>query len=345
LLLSKKIANDLDAISRATAPLWRLLANSRIFITGGTGFFGKWLLFALDRANREGAGIKITVLSRNPRSFLRQYPELADATGINLLEGDVRSFRFPEGEFTHVIHGATDANASLNSENPLLMFDTIVQGTRRVLDFAVQCRAKHFLMISSGAVYGRQPRNLPRLPEHYTGGADIADPLSAYAEAKRAAELLAQLYLHQKELPVIIARCFAFVGPFLNLDIHFAIGNFIRDGLAGGPIVVKGDGTTIRSYMYAADLVVWLLTILLKGQNGAAYNVGSDEEISIAGLAEEVSRAFPQAPEVIIAGKTSPGVAPDRYVPDISLARAELGLEVHGSLAEAIKRTVMWHTL
>ena len=342
--MSKKINNDLDAILGATAPLWQQLANSRIFITGGTGFFGKWLLFTLMRANRElGTGIRITVLSRNPRSFLRQYPELSEDAGISLVEGDVRSFRFPDGEFTHVIHGATDASARLNSENPLLMFDTIVQGTRRVLDFAAQCRAERFLMISSGAVYGRQPRALPRFPEDYTGGPDIAAPSSAYAEAKRAAELMSQLYLYQKEVSIVIARCFAFVGPFLNLDIHFAIGNFIRDGLAGGPIVVKGDGTTIRSYMYAADLVVWLLTILLEGRPGAAYNVGSDEEITIARLAEEVSRAFPYAPEVVIAGKTSPGVAPDRYVPDISLARAELGLDVRVSLAEAIARTVRWH--
>ena len=339
----KRICHDLDEVSAGLRPLHDSLAGSRIFITGGTGFFGKWLLSACLWANVNlDAGIRLTVLSRNPQDFLQQYPEF-DTKEIAFCQGDIRDFVLPEEKYDYIVHGATDASARLNAENPLLMFDTVVQGTRRVLDFAVRSRARRMLLISSGAVYGRQPEWLTHVPETYPGGPDLGEPQSSYAEAKRAAELLAAIYMTQHGLPVLTARCFAFVGPYLNLDIHFAIGNFIRNGLNAEPIIVKGDGSTVRSYMYAADLVVWLLTILVNGKAGRAYNVGSNEGISIADLATMVSRTFAEKPAVNILGKRLSGTRVDRYVPDVSRARRELGLNVNSSLDESIRRTIDWH--
>src|SRR5207245_4908945 len=161
---------------------------------------------------------------------------LASHPAIQFHDGDVRSFEFPKGTFSHVIHAATEATARLYSEQPLLMFDIIVEGTRRTLEFARQCGARKFLLTSSGAVYGRQPPELTHVPEDYAGGPNPTEPRFGYAEGKRAADMLCALFAQQHGFETKIARGFAFVGPYLPLDIHFAIGNFIRDGMRGGPI-------------------------------------------------------------------------------------------------------------
>ncbi len=188
---------------------------------------------------------------------------------------------FPQGQFSHVIHAATEASAKLNGDAPLVMFDTIVDGTRRVLQFSLSHSVGRFLFVSSGAVYGNQPSHLTHISESFAGGPDPLDRASAYAEGKRAAELLCAVTA-SPSLETTVARCFAFVGPYMQLDAHFAIGNFIADALGGGPVHVKGDGSPFRSYLYASDLAVWLWTMLFKGRSGRAYNVGSEDALSIA---------------------------------------------------------------
>src|ERR1035437_7174328 len=227
---------DLNHILAHTQGLWDEFRGKRLFITGGTGFFGCWLLESLAWGNDKlGLNVKAKVFNRNPDAVARKAPHLAHHPAISFHIGDVRNFEFPEGPFSHVIHAATEASAKLNAENPLLMFDTIIEGTRHTLDFAVYVGAKKVLLASSGAVYGRQPPEMTHILEDYHGAPDPLDPKSAYGEGKRAAEMLCCLYARKHSLEPKIARCFAFVGPFLPLDTPFAIGNFIRDGLRGGP--------------------------------------------------------------------------------------------------------------
>ena len=337
-------SRDLDHVLEHTRDLWEELRGQRVFITGGTGFFGRWLLESLAWANdRLSLNASALVLSRNPDAFREKAPHLAGHPAIRFHLGDIRSFAFPEGRFSHIIHAATESSTRLNIVDPLHMFDTIVDGTRRALEFARHCGAPGFLLTSSGAVYGRQPPEMTHVPEDYSGAPDPADPRSAYGEGKRAAETLCTLFSKQYGIETRVARCFAFVGPHLSLDIHFAIGNFIRDGLKGGPIVVQGDGTPHRSYLYAADLAIWLLTILFRGERNRVYNVGSGESVSIAALAHMVAASFRPEVGVVVKGAANPGKAPERYVPSTARAKQELGLVPRISLPDAIARTIAFH--
>lgn len=337
------LADDLDHILGRTQPLWEEFRDARLFITGGTGFFGQWLLESVLWANqRFGLRTSAVVLTRDAAAFRRSAPELAANPSISLHTGDVARFSFPAGEFSHVVHmGSTSAVATFNHETPLAKFETIVRGTQHTLDFAVQCRARRFLLTSSGVVYGPQPPGMSHVPEEYGGGPEPTDPAGALGHSKRAAEFLTVAYGREHGFEAKIARCFSFLGPHLQLDIHYAIGNFIRDALDGRPIEVRGDGTPRRSYLYAADMVIWLLTILCKGEPGRPYNVGSEEDVTIADLAHRVARLAPSRVEVNIAGGRAPAsAAPDRYVPSTRRARLELGLEQTVSLDDAIARTL-----
>ena len=335
--------SNLDNVTKHILRFSKERRKVRLFLTGGTGFFGKWLLESILWMNRElDHPIEVLMLSRNPNSFLKKFPQFTNPE-IKFLQGDVRSFQFVDDKFDLVIHAATDASVQLNKENPLLMFDTIVEGTRRTLEFSRISGVKKFLFISSGDVYGTQPPELLKIPENYIGSPDPLDPQSAYGEGKRQAELLCTLYQKKYGSSVTIARCFAFIGPYLNLDIHFAIGNFIRDGILKQPIIVQGDGTPLRSYLFGTDLAVWLWMILLRGKAGCAYNVGSDQAISIVELATLVSQCFSPSPEVQILQKVKRDQPCARYIPDIQLAKKELGLQVYTNLKDSIENTIAWN--
>jgi dTDP-glucose 4,6-dehydratase len=196
--MENPLAEDLDHILEHTIGLWEELRGQNLFITGGTGFFGCWLLESFAWVNDQlKLGALATVLTRSPESFINKAPHLANHPTIRLIQGDVKSFEFPEGNFPYVIHAATESSAKLNIENPLLMFDTIVEGTRRVLEFARTHETRKFLLTSSGAVYGKQPPEITHIPEEYVGAPDMMDTGSAYGEGKRAAELLCTLYAKQ----------------------------------------------------------------------------------------------------------------------------------------------------
>lgn len=282
---------------------------------------------------------RITLLSRNPDHFIHHYSSLVDALDVTLFKGDVQHAESlpADKEFTHILHAATDSTTGL-SLTPLARYDQIVDGTRNILNLAVKGACPRVLIVSSGGVYGPQPTWLEAIPEDYLGFPDPMNPDNAYSVAKRAAEHLGAIYSDAFGLDVPVARCFSFVGPDLPLDAHFAIGNFIADVRAGRDIVIKGDGTPLRSYLDQRDLARWLTRLLFSGQSRRAYNVGSDQAISIADLAALVARLGGGRSGVRVLGKAPTGQASQRscYVPDITRARTELGLDVKYPLEEAV---------
>jgi nucleoside-diphosphate-sugar epimerase len=332
-------AGDVADVVDATASLWHEVRGEQIFFTGGTGFIGSWMLETfLAACERFDLRSSAMVLTRDASRFHARLPHVAGHDLIRIIQGGVRSFELPQGTFRFIFHGAAEASAQLNDTRPDDMRSTIVDGTRRTLAFAEKCDAQKILFVSSGAVYGVQPSEVEHVDESFE---PVNCPPSAYAEGKREAEELCGGWRGGAE--VKIARGFAFVGPRLPLDIHFAIGNFLRDALDRRPIHVRGDGTPMRSYLYASDLAVWLWTILFRGIALRPYNVGSEEALSISQIAERVASAVkPQLPVVIDEAPDTTRL-PARYVPSTRRARGELGVEPSVGLDDAIHRTLEWN--
>lgn len=343
--MKNPLSQDLEHILEHTKNLWEELRGKQIFITGGTGFFGCWFLETFIWVNRKlNLNAKALVLTRDYKRFQKKAPHLAESPEIKFHIGDVRDFVFPEGEFPYIIHAAaTSAEATFKGEDELEKLDTVVRGTKHTLDFALHCKAKKFLFTSSGAVYGRQPSYLTHISEDYIGAPLLSELSSVWGEAKRVAEFLCTYYFKKYGIETKIARCFSFVGPYLQLDIHYAIGNFIRDAIKGGPIEIKGDGTPLRSYLYAADLMIWLWTILFKGKPCFPYNVGSEREISIEELANLVAKCTGYPIEIRKAKKPDFNKPPSRYIPSTKRAQKELGLKETITLEEAIRKTFIYY--
>jgi nucleoside-diphosphate-sugar epimerase len=342
--MANPLASDLDHILSYSRSIWPELAGRRIFITGGTGFFGCWLLESLLWANDKlKLGAEVTVLSRDPSAFARKAPHLAGNGSVKMLAGDVRTLTPPDGKFDLVIHAAAESTrAALYAERPLEMLEAIVDGTRRMLEFARRCGAGKFLLTSSGAVYGVQDPSVSHVEEESRTGPVPCDLASVYGEGKRLAELLCAVY-NGTGLECKIARCFAFLGPYLPTNVHYAAGNFLADALEGRPINIQGDGTPYRSYLYAADLAAWLWTIAINGKPCRPYNVGSERAITIFELAQAVAAAADRPLGIRLARQPVPGQVPQRYVPSTRRARMELGLDEWVGLDEAIRRSLQWH--
>ena len=309
------------------------IEKKRIFLSGGTGFFGKNLLEYINILNANGLWDgELYLLSRTPDRFCHSNPELINLPKISFVKGDIRDFEYSSlPKFDYVIHAATETDNKFITEKPDEMYSIIVDGTKHILEMCAAKAVKRLLYVSSGAVYGVQPPDLLNIPEGHP-----CSPVNAYGKGKLDAESICLA----SNIDTVIARCFSFIGPHFPLDKHFAIGNFINNILNDEDINIQGDGSPYRSYMYASDLAEWLLTLLVKGKPGEAYNVGSDKAVSIADLAKVVCKySLSGNTQINIAEKIKDGTLPARYVPDVNKA-FKLGMEIKVSLQEGIKRTI-----
>jgi dTDP-glucose 4,6-dehydratase len=334
---------DLEHMASEARGIWHDLSGASILITGGTGFFGMWLAEGLLWANAAlGLGLTVTLLSRDGAAFLAgRGSHLRGHGALGVISGDVASFDPGARRFTHIVHAAVAAPHGHVAQHHI---ETALAGTARIVRLAADHGCEAVLLTSSGAVYRHpDPPAAGRDVEGPSGRQDYTGFRPAYAEAKRMAETMLAAGGEQYGFRCAIARCFAFAGAYLPLDGGLALGNFIRDALTGRDIVVAGDGTPLRSYLYAADLVVWLMTILTRGEDCRPYNVGGADTVSIAGLAREVAAAAGGGTQVIVQGRLAPGAAPDVYLPDLRRATAELGLRAAIDLPDAIRRTLAWY--
>jgi nucleoside-diphosphate-sugar epimerase len=337
-------AEDLEYILKKTEPLWAEFRDKSVFLTGGTGFVGTWLLQSFLYANHKyDLRAKISVLSRDSENFLAKHPQLKNVEALRFIQGDVREFKIPDGPVDFVIHAALDPAASAEKENALESLDVSYSGTRRVLELCRQKKISKYLYVSSGAVYGPQTAEVSNVEETSEDPKKFEPGSSAYGNGKCLGEWLSRETGLLFDFEVKIARCFAFVGPELPLDGHYAVGNFIRDVLSGTDIRIKGSGMQVRSYMYAADMAVWLWTILLKGKAGEAYNVGSSESRTLRQLAETLVETQSNKLKIHVENQSSPNLSGSRYVPSTRKARHDLDLDAFVNIESALQKTLTYY--
>ena len=328
---------------------WHQAQGSRFFVTGATGFLGYWLLSLFDYANKQGAHIQVNVLVRDSLRAKQHYPHLFAQPWLTAIEGSLESLpQLSQGgliqPFQYCIHAAADVQTGHTAQQHVDAFQRGLAGVNALLGLINQQDSCKVLVLSSGAVYGVQPPNLMAIPEDYAGAPSTAVPATAYGQLKRVAEWLLSAGITGAN-QIGFARIFALLGPHLPLDQHFAVGNFIHAALSGKPILISGDGTPLRSYLYVADACVWLIR-QLANQNlqGSFLNVGDQRPVSIFQLAQIVSETVgPCEVQLACTPNRTNLQSPARYVPDVSKAHRLLKVESWTDLRQGILKTYAWN--
>lgn len=320
------------------------LRAKNLYIAGGTGFLGTWLLELLKVLNEDHAfGTRVTVFSRNSSPFREKRPHLANATWLRFEDGDIRFLADLPHDTHFVIHAAALTDRRLFSSQPTLVAETNSLGTARILKACLLLEnLEKFVLVSSGLVYGGQPWEVERIDEDFAGPLRCDEIRSVYAESKRMAEVFAQAAISESKLPVVVVRPFAFVGPYQSLELPWAVTDFIRDCFTGGPIRIMGDGSTVRSLLYASDFAWNVLVAAARGRVRASYNLGSPEPVDLLRLATLITQYFSPAPEILTRVGQS-GHEQNRLVPDIRRAERDLDFRVTVPLDEALHKTIQWH--
>ena len=311
-----------------------------LLIIGGSGFFGKSILDSYRRGLLRPWEIdSLIIVARNATMLAQTNRDILDAT-VQLINADISNcLTLPRVDF--VIHAAASSDANNYLEMPEREKLNIQLGTINYCNLARRYHQNSkILYVSSGAVYGQQPQNIMEVPETYSVKSDVNElPMNkrGYATAKRESEN-AISQLGSEGFSVSIARCFSFVGKFLPLNTHFAIGNFIKNAIDKTPIIIHSNKSVYRSYMYCDDLIIWLMTILENSNKKCPiYNVGSDEKISLLSLGGMISRKTGQ---ILVEPKDLDASSIDIYIPSIEKAKNELKLNIKFCLPEAIEKTL-----
>ncbi len=321
------------------------LRNQSILITGGTGFMGKWLAEAVMLLNKEYQfNIKLYLLARNVQDYKEEVPHLAKQTFIHLIEQDVRNISTIPEDVQWIIHAAGTPDNRKHSTNPSKTIDTFYKGTQVLLDACLRLPGlKKFVHISSSNIYGHQPEAVSAVKESQIGISDPNSVNAAYSEGKRIAETVCAVYRNQQKLPIVILRPFSFIGPYQELEKPWAINNFIRDSILGGPIRILGNENTIRSYLYGSDMAFWILNALANGKAGSVYNIGGDEAISLKSLSGRITANFTNKIEVLVKYSKQYPAHPSVSVPDTSAIKKDLGVQQVIDFDQALRKTIDWY--
>ncbi|MGE0313880.1 MAG: NAD-dependent epimerase/dehydratase family protein [Lautropia sp.] len=358
--LNELIEQDLEDLIRKARPEFEELAGKRLWLTGGAGFLGYYLVLSIAHWNRSakpGERIRLKVLD----NYIRGVPGWLDSMkgeDIELIRHDVTDpIPAAFGECEYLIHAASIASPMYYRKFPLETIDANINGLRHMLDHAAarnKAKAGSFkglLFFSTSEIYGDPPAGEIPTRETFRGLVSCTGPRACYDESKRLGETLCVLYAQNRDVPVSMARPFNNYGPGLKITDGRVLPDFARDALAGRDIVMLSDGSPTRTFCYITDALSGYLKVLVRGRRGEPYNIGIETpELSMKQLADRV-RSTAQAlwgyDGKVVHKPSAEGAYltdnPNRRCPVIEKARTEIGYAPEVDVDTGIRRMLNWY--
>lgn len=257
---------------------WDKLRNKSIMISGATGLIGSFLIDVILEKDLSGLGCTVYALGRSEEKARARFSNYAQDPHLVFIPYDVKQplCRDEIGTVDYVLHLASNTHPLQYATDPIGTITTNIIGLQNMLDFAVEHHAVRFAFSSSNEIYGENRGDVELFDENYCGYINCNTLRAGYPESKRCGEALCQAYMAQKDLDVVIPRLTRSYGPTMQKSDTKAISQFIKKGIAGEDIVLKSAGTQYYSFQYVADSVSGLLTVLLCGKAGEAYNIAEE---------------------------------------------------------------------
>ncbi len=339
------VNEDLEFILYHNLP-WHKFEGKTVLISGAGGFLPAYMVKTLLHSNdKNRSKLKVLGIVRNKEKALARFSEYIGRNDIRFIVHDVCEPVSIDQKIDYIIHAASNASPKYYGKDPAGTLSANILGTYNLLQLAREKKAEGFLFFSSGEVYGEVDEHCMFIREDGYGYVDPINVRSCYAESKRMGENMCVSWFHQYGVPAKIVRPFHTYGPGISLDDGRVFADFIADIVYNRNIIMKSDGSAVRAFCYLADAAAGFFTVLLKGHNGEAYNVGNDKgAISIKDLANMLVSLFPEKKLSVIRAERvgNTGYLKSkitRSCPEISKIRL-LGWEPQFQIEDGFKRTI-----
>lgn len=282
------LERDLNIILSVNAS-WEKLKDKNVMITGATGRLGLYIAHALFLANdRFGLNITVILAARSHKKLEMEYGQFLKRSDVQVLLQDILQPVCISVPVDYIFHTAGLASPEDFTNRSIETLWGHVQGTKNILDFAVETHAQRILYVSTVEIYGVW-KGEQHIREIDMGPLSCTNPRACYPEAKRLCETMLTCYKKEKNVDFVSVRMSHTLGPGISLEDGRAFAEFLRCVLHDEDIILQSDGSAIRTYTYTADAVAAMFLALLNGDQ-CFYNIASEEnQISVRELAELIA--------------------------------------------------------